>query len=710
MPGMPPIRPYDPTRSLGLITFESNADIKAREDAEIEAKRLAEEDLNSPVITSLASHIDICWNAAKRAKKDIEIKLLDCLRRRKGEYSADVLAKIENSGLAKNFAKLTDKYCRAAVSWLKDILLPAGEKPYSVAPTPIPDLPAQVEEDVIGRMQTAYSQVLMVYGQQIASNIDWQELQNQMKDEAINRIKEQAKEDATAITKEIEDDFIEGGWYEALEEFLDDLVAFPAAFIGKSNKYQKQPEWRDGQLIIVDKIIDKYERKNPFDMYPSPGAKSLNDGYLFELMRLRRSDLNDLIGVEGYNEEAIRLVLSQYASGYKISLNNDTEKAELENRPEENIDPEGVLDTLVFWGPVQGKTLIEWGMDKENIPDPDIDYHIKAYKIAEIVIGAILNPHPLGKRDYFTASFENNNDSVWGNCIPLIMDYLQDICNSCVRAIVNNLGITSGFQMWYNVDRINPGQNMDVSPFKKWAFTADEMGGSSDPLGFFQPDSNVDELLNLYKALDSEASEVTSIPKYMYGSEKVGGAGRTASGLSMLMNSASKGFRLVVRNVDKGIIKPSVYDKWLYIMINEPEKARGDMNIIARASEYLVIMEQLQMRRMEFLRDTANQFDMGILGIEGRAEVLREVVKSLKMNTNKILPESDDILRNKEYAQIQMMLQNIAQATGYPIEQLMMIATNRSAGATNEGNGNKPGLAALDASGQPVSGQDFSLM
>jgi hypothetical protein len=64
----------------------------------------------------------------------------------------------------------------------------------------------------------------------------------------------------------------------------------------------------------------------------------------------------------------------------------------------------------------------------------------------------------------------------------------------------------------------------------------------------------------------------------------------------------------------------------------------GDINIVARASEYLIIAEQLQARRQEFLAFTNNPTDMAIIGMDGRASVLRETVKSLKMDGDNIIP------------------------------------------------------------------------
>ena len=68
------------------------------------------------------------------------------------------------------------------------------------------------------------------------------------------------------------------------------------------------------------------------------------------------------------------------------------------------------------------------------------------------------------------------------------------------------------------------------------------------------------------------------------------------------------------------------------------------VKVVARASEHLVIAEQLQLRRTEFLERTNNPIDMQIIGMEGRAEILRETSKSLKMSDD-IVPAKDDLQR-----------------------------------------------------------------
>ena len=56
-----------------------------------------------------------------------------------------------------------------------------------------------------------------------------------------------------------------------------------------------------------------------------------------------------------------------------------------------------------------------------------------------------------------------------------------------------------------------------------------------------------------------------------------------------------------------------------------------------------MVAEQLQIRRVEYLRDTANPVDLQIMGIEGRAAIHRETIKTLKMPTEDIIPTKEEM-------------------------------------------------------------------
>jgi ribosomal protein L40E len=202
----------------------------------------------------------------------------------------------------------------------------------------------------------------------------------------------------------------------------------------------------------------------------------------------------------------------------------------------------------------------------------------------------------------------------------------------------------SGPQLEISKDRMVPGQDYtQIYPWKIWETKDDKFGHGQPALNWYQPNMLTEALLKLYQYFFDQASEQAGIPSYMYGSEQTGGGGGdTATGLGMLMNNASKALKDVVHHIDDYIMKPVVKDHWVNIMLFDDDELKcGDINVVARASEYLIMEEAYQLRRLEFLKYTNNDTDIAISGIPFRADVLREVAKGLKIGTE--FPSKDEI-------------------------------------------------------------------
>ena len=134
------------------------------------------------------------------------------------------------------------------------------------------------------------------------------------------------------------------------------------------------------------------------------------------------------------------------------------------------------------------------------------------------------------------------------------------------------------------------------------------------------------------------ADDATGIPRYAHGNEKVGGAAQTASGMSMLLESASKGIKDAIRHIDDGLIKPRVeYQFYWNLMEDEKSTFTGDIVVIPKGSQALTMRGSQEMRRNEFIQILANERFMQIVGIEGIAEILREMAKGLGLGES-IIP------------------------------------------------------------------------
>ena len=255
----------------------------------------------------------------------------------------------------------------------------------------------------------------------------------------------------------------------------------------------------------------------------------------------------------------------------------------------------------------------------------------------------MLNYDPLGEKPYSKTSFIKSPGAFWGRGIPEIIEDLQSVCNASARALVNNMAIASGPQVEVNLERIPPNEDItQLSPWKIWQVMNDPLGSSAPAVRFTQPDSRANELMAVYDRFSRLADDHSGIPAYVYGDMNVQGAGRTASGLSMLMGSAGKSIRQVVMHIDNDIIRPTVQRQFLYNMrYDEDESIKGDVEVIAKGAINLAVKETVNIRRVEFLNATANPMDLEIIGQDGRAAILREVAKGLQMPVDDIIPSKE---------------------------------------------------------------------
>ena len=629
-------------------------------DLEAESKKRSDAMQNQPVIQGLAAHVRTRWDSARTAKRTLEERMLQCLRQRNGEYDPEKLQEIKEQGGSDIYINLTSVKCRAATSWLRDTLLGTGsDKPWAIAQTPNPDMPPEIMQELQARLANE----LMVHIQQGGMQPSPSELRTmalQMKDEAEREMREQSADRVARMERKMEDQLQEGGWHKAFNEFLDDIVTFPYAVMkGPIKRKRKTLKWQNNALVPVEEIRNEWERVDPFMLYWAPWSWDLGDGYVIERHRLTAEALQALIDVPGYNNDAIRTILNDFGTmGMKQWLWSDSSKAEAEGKDVTESSITGdLVDALQLWDSVKGSLLLEWGLTEKEIPDPALNYPCEVWLIGNIVIRAVLNYDPLGRKPYYLTSYENLPGSVDGKGVTDLCRDAQAMVNASGRALANNMGISSGPQVGINISRLPTGEDItDMHPWKIWQFSSSDYGDNSPPITFFQPNSNANELMAVFEKFSARADEDTMIPRYMTG-ENTPGAGRTSSGLSMLISNAGKGIKQVISNIDKNVITPAI--ERLYqdnLRYSKDPDLIGDVNIVATGATSLVIKEAEAVRRNEFLQVVLNSpVAQQIVGMDGTAELLRDQAKNLSGNVDRIVPD------RQQLSVVQQQQQTIAQ-------------------------------------------------
>lgn len=153
------------------------------------------------------------------------------------------------------------------------------------------------------------------------------------------------------------------------------------------------------------------------------------------------------------------------------------------------------------------------------------------------------------------------------------------------------------------------------------------------------------------------ADEHTGIPRYMTGDSATGGAGRTASGLSMLMSNAGKTIKGVISSIDR-ILEPAIERLYVYNMqfLDDPD-LKGDVKIVARGAMALAMKEQQQQRVNEvFQMCLQSPVLQNIVGPTGIAYLFRNVIERLDINPDELVP-SVEVLKQQQAQQQAMMMQ-----------------------------------------------------
>lgn len=629
----------------GMMRLESAGSVIRQQIQQ--SRDAASAQANTPIVQGLAAYVRTCWSKAKQAKLPIEQKFLRAVASRRGEYTPEKLSQIRQQGGSEIYMMLFSTKARQASALIRDVMIGAGtDKPWTLRPTKVPDVSPDMLNQVAQAAAEAVHQAEMS-GMPMSMD-DIRQLLRDHKDRIEDQTMQVAKERVGRMENKMEDQMQEGGWLDALDQFVDDMTTFKTAFLkGPVVRRRTTMKWApDGvggyQLDTVDEMKLEWERVDPFHIYPAPWSRDVNDAWLIERHQMDRGSLESLVGVEGYSEDAIRAVLDEHGrNGLHEWLAIDSQRPNAEGRSAiQPISSSDLIDALQFWGPVSGKMLLEWGMDASKVPDPSKEYEAEVWLIGSHVIKSVVNADPLKRRPYYATGFERVPGAFWHNSLFDMVEDCQDMCNAASRSLANNLGISSGPQVVVNVERLPMGEKItEMYPWKLWQTTSDPMGSTALPITFFQPQSNAVELMQVYEKFSQLADETSGIPRYMAGLENNGGAGRTASGLSMMIGNASKTIKQVIGNIDLHVIDKAVSRLYFYNMryLDDPE-LKGDVNIVARGALSLTVKEAAQVRRNEFLAATANPIDMQIIGLDGRAELLRQSASSLDMDASKIVP------------------------------------------------------------------------
>lgn len=301
----------------GILQSASAAQVTEKEISA--AVDRAQIENNKPAMVGLAAYVTRCWEDARSAKTAIVERLLAAQRARMGRYDPAMLADIKRFGGSEEYARITDNKCRVAEGWLRDVYLGQSETPWTIRPTPNPEIPPEAEASAKAQLGEELAMVYVSTGGAPTPKAV-QSYTQELLDGEKQRVDESARKTAERMESAIKDQMAEGGFHQAIGAFLTDLTTYPCAhFKAPVLRKQKRLKWTETetgwQPVVQDVVVPQFERVDPFRIFPAPGITSPQDGYMIEWLQYSRADIYNLIDVEGFSNDAIRAVLSEYGDG-----------------------------------------------------------------------------------------------------------------------------------------------------------------------------------------------------------------------------------------------------------------------------------------------------------------------------------------------------------------------------------------------------------
>ena len=310
----------------------------------------------------------------------------------------------------------------------------------------------------------------------------------------------------------------------------------------------------------------------------------------------------------------------------------------------------------------------------------------------------VLNPFKPARIPYYVVPYELNPYSMFGIGVAENMDDTQTLMNGFMRMAVDN-AVLSG-NLVFEVDETNlvPGQDLSIFPGKVFR----RQGGAPGQAIFGTKFPNVSqENLQLFDKARVLADESTGIPSFSHGQTGVSGVGRTASGISMLMNAASGSIKTVIKNVDDYLLRPigEAFFSFNMQFDFDPE-IKGDLEVKARGTESLMANEVRSQRLMQFLQVASNP---ALQPFAKFPYIIREIAKSMDLDPDKVTNNMDEAMR-----QAAMMQQNQPTPPGGPQMApggVPGVADTAGTGGGNIGIGQAPVPGEQGFSGAPPQPQ-----
>jgi len=432
---------------------------------------------------------------------------------------------------------------------------------------------------------------------------------------------------AKKMEKKIQDQLEESGASKHLRASAFECALFGTGVLKGPLALDKEyPKWDDkGVYAPLVKTVPTLSHVSVWNFYPDPDAANMDQAeYVVERHKMSRRDLKDLEKRPFFRKTALQEAIDcgpDYQREYwELVMEDESSYPDVER-----------WEVLEYWGFMEARLLREKDVIVDKSIDDDDLINVNIWTCQNQVLRLVMNPFQPTRIPYYAAPYEMNPYSFFGIGIAENMEDTQILMNGFMRMAVDNAALSGNLVFEIDETNLVPGQDLSIYPGKMFRRQSGAPGQALFGTEFPNVSSQNMALFDKARVL---ADESTGLPSYSYGQTGIQGVGRTASGISMLMNAANGSIRTVVKNLDDYILGPIGRAFFAFNMqFDFDPEIKGDLEVSARGTESLMANEVRSQRLMQFLGVVSNP----ILAPFAKLDIIvREIAKSLDLDEDKI--------------------------------------------------------------------------
>ncbi len=597
-------------------------------------------------VGEIISFVKNKFRKAETARRGDEERWIQGYRNYRGLYGPEV--QFTSTEKSRVFVKVTKTKVLAAYGQLVEVLFGGNKFPLSINPTVLPD---GVEDTV--SLETN-PQLKKATGEAETGATDPQQL---LPGETLPEFNERVgplTDDLSAVEEDIE--FKSTGsptsvnfhpamvaakkMEKKIHDQLDEsnakkqlrAAAFEAALFGTGIMKgpfavdKEYPNWdKEGNYSPLFKTVPQTSNVSVWNFYPDPDANNMDEAeFVIERHKMSRSQLRALKRRPFFRANAIDKSLIEgemYDKEWWENVMDDNGTDEQAER----------FEILEFWGFVDKEVIEKHDID---IPDELKDVEqvsVNVWVCNNNVLRLVMNPFTPAYLPYYATPYEMNPYSIFGVGIAENMDDTQTLMNGFMRMSVDNAALSGNLLIEVDETNLVPGQDLSVYPGKVFR----RQGGAPGQGIFGTKFPNVSgENMQMFDKARVLADESTGFPSFAHGQTGVSGVGRTASGISMLMNAANGSIRSVIKNVDDYLLGPlgKAFFSFNMQFDFDPE-IKGDLEVKAQGTESLMANEVRSQRLMQFMQTVSQP---ALAPFARMDYIVREIAKSMDLDPDKV--------------------------------------------------------------------------